>query len=226
MSLLDKLREKAKEHAVALVFVLALLLLGVIWAAVPTEVWNRISAATPKRALWATIGLLALALLLESAYLLELRRKYRLKPRFGVYWDRSLTPYCPACSKMVAYVRHSLTWGFQCVQCDGFVPLNDDNGQGIEIADARALLSGKQIEEPELDDIDMCILTLFVEPESVVTLGQVAAALSGKAQHAKHRLSGLTKRRYIYPSTVWDSADAPYHLTDKGRALLISRNVI
>jgi hypothetical protein len=112
------------------------------------------------------------------------------------------------------------------VQCNGFIPLNDDNGRNIQIADARTLLSGKQIKEPELDDIDIHVLTLFAEPDSVVTLGQVATTLGMKAQHAKHRLSELTRHDFVYPSTVWTSADAPYHLTDKGRALLIARKLI
>lgn len=223
-----KIIESAASEITKIVILLLLpLLSGLVLAIVP-PVRDRILPGLPKPLLAVLVGL---SLSLNLALFLYVRRlrnslNQKMLPRFGVLWTPEHVPHCPACSKVVAYVRQSMTWGFQCVQCSRFIPLNDDDGRSIKIADAKILLSGKQIEEPELDDIDMRILTLFAEPDSVVTPGQVAAALNMKAQHAKHRLSELTKRRYIYPSTVWTSTDAPYHLTDEGRSLIVSRKLI
>lgn len=236
MSWLTELITKAKEHMLSLVVSLVVLLLGAVWAAVPSEIWGKVSAATPKRALWSAIGLLVLGLFLESAYLVELRRKNKNKmtARFGVYWDRELTPHCPGCSKVLAYIKHpntnalSGTWGFKCVQCSDFIPLNDDDGQRIEIADAKRLLSGGKIEAPELDDTAMEILKLLAEPNSKFTAEDLAAILGLHPQRMSHYLTNLSRQKYIYASTGWAVPSGPttYRLNDKGRELLMSKNVI
>lgn len=231
---LTKLKEKAEERTVSAVLALIVLLLLIVWRAVPSEVWDRVSEATPKRVLWALLGLVAITATLEWAYIVGLRRKNKLKPRFGVYWDRGLTPYCPACSKVLAYIHKpnagglSGTWGFKCVQCPSFIPLNDDSGQSIEITEARRLLSGDKIAAPELDETSMQILNLLAAPNSQLTAEDLATILHLHPQRMTHFLSNLTKQKYIYRSGSFGIPSGPttYHLNEKGRVLLVSKNLI
>lgn len=69
MDWLTKLKEKAQEHSISIVFALIVLLSLVVWKAVPSEVWDRVSEVVPKRVLWALLGLLAIAAFLEVAYI-------------------------------------------------------------------------------------------------------------------------------------------------------------
>ena len=152
MGWLAKLKEKAEEHTISVLFALIVLLSLIVWRAVPSEVWDKVSAAVPKRALWALTGLLAITTSLTCAYIFHLRKQQRLiqienaklqdqinNPplisRFGVCWSQDLTPHCPACSKPLShYARHNVPeslwgrWGFRCIQCDQIVSMTDDNG--------------------------------------------------------------------------------------------------
>ncbi len=234
MGWLTKLKEQAQERTILGLFALITLLSLIVWGAVPSSAWDKVSEVTPKRALWALLGLLAIAAILECAYIVELRRrlKLKLKPRFGVYWDRELTPYCPSCSKVLVYIKDSAAfshvWGFKCVQCSTFIPLNDDDGRPIEITDAKRLLSGGRIEEPELDETSMQILKLLAAPNSELTAEDLATILDLHPQRMTHFLSNLTRQNYIYHSISFGVPSGPttYHLAEKGRVLLLSKNLI
>src|ERR1044072_4139733 len=119
MSWLSELKEQARAHIISLITGLIMLLLGVIWAVIPAEIWGRVSAAIPKRALWATLALLALTLLLETAYIAHLRRESKLKPHFGVLWNKARVPHCPACVSLLSnygqyWSGYTSTWAFRC----------------------------------------------------------------------------------------------------------------
>lgn len=174
MDLLTKIKDKGQEHVVEGIFALVLLLLGVIWAAVPSEVWGRVSGVTPKRVLWAAIGLLVLGLFLETAYVAHLRRKLKLKPRFGVLWNRELVPHCPSCSSLLTgYGQYSTAygfgniWAFKCVKCDELIKMTDDEGSIVELKEAKRVLATKAaLEKPEPDADEMRILTLLSKAET------------------------------------------------------------
>jgi|GEM_PF-2765952 len=218
------------KKAVAL---LLLLLLTLVVVLVP-QVRDRILPGLSKPLLAVLLGLSLSLNIAFFLYALHLRDRRKLKPRFGVLWDRELTAYCPACSKTVSYMRQpdalpfSNAWGFQCVQCGSFIPLNDDDGRSIEIADAKRLLAGTETEEPELDEHSITILTLLARPDSKFTAEQLAATHQLHPEHMNHRLADLSKRHYIYCHASWavPSGPATYHLAEKGREFLIRRKLI
>ena len=121
----EKVKEKLLEHSVAAVLALTVLLLSVIWLAVPSEVWGTASAVVPKRVIWALLGLAALTIVVLAALLLDSRRNLKhtsaalreaqnvpppapppppppapTGPRYfkvyGLFWDDDLNPYCTA----------------------------------------------------------------------------------------------------------------------------------
>lgn len=97
------LKQKAQDHTVSIVSALIALLSLAVWQAVPSSAWDRVSEVTPKRALWALLGLAVVAVCLLIAYLIQLKLKLRnqLKPLFGIFWDRHGNPFCPACSVLM-----------------------------------------------------------------------------------------------------------------------------
>lgn len=232
MSWLIELKRKGQEHVVKGLFAASLLLLGVIWAALPTEVWNTVSNATPKRVLWAALGLFVIIVILESAYVLNLKRKYKLKPRFGVLWDRALTPYCPV-HKHIALSN----WGnpsrgphgYICPEGEHVIPLQDDEGNYLKPLDAKKRLCdpSEPIDAYEPDDVEMKILSRLARRGSDVTLESLTGYLRLHPDRIQLHLSELEEKGYIY--SIWPGiAGAPttYHLSNKGRTFLASKHVI
>lgn len=223
----------ASELTKKVVALLLPLLSGLVLAIVP-PVRDRILPGLPKPLLAVLVGL---SLSLNLALFLYVRRlrsllNQKLLPRFGVLWSSEHVPHCPACSKVLTYIyeRDGFfgTWGFKCAQCSTFIPLNDDDGRSIEIADAKRLLSGGKIETPELDETSMQILTLLAEQNSKLTAEDLAAILGLHPQRMNHYLTNLSRQKYIFASTSWAVPSGPttYHLNDKGRELLMSKNLI
>ena len=136
MGWIDKLKDKAQEHTIFVLYALTTLLLLVIWRAVPSSAWDTISEATPKRVLWALAGLLVIIATLEFAYICILRKRITSKKlwRFGILWDQDGGPCCPTCSN---YMGSDDKDGFWCAHCDRYWTLTDDNGNLIDRIKAR-----------------------------------------------------------------------------------------
>jgi hypothetical protein len=152
----DTLKEKARDHIITVLFGLITLLLLAIWKAVPGKVWDRVSEATPKRVLWALIGLELIAIGLLTAFALDDRRKGKQATpssgeskhmiAFGCLWDNSLNPLCPA-DKTLMYVaihyKEERYETLRCPKCKVRIPLRDDEYGTITLAGARELLREK-----------------------------------------------------------------------------------
>jgi hypothetical protein len=163
MSWTTKLKEIAQEHTLKGVLALLLLLLGVIWSAIPSEVWGKISAAIPKPVLWAVIGVLTVVTILESASiyisrkrLKRLRQTTKLFPNFGVLWDELNNPHCPSCKNLLPQkLKERYGYDFaeskliatnplptlECLQCNKEITLIDDDGEVITLKNAKQQLS-------------------------------------------------------------------------------------
>lgn len=136
MGWLEKLKEKAQEHIILGLFGLIVLLLLIVWQAVPSTVWGKVSEVTPKRVLWALLGLESIVIVLETAYILSRRKrlgatsatKYNLA--IGVFWDDDLHPLCPIDSTPLyiwSYTEspqpHNV---LRCPKCSNRFPLRHD----------------------------------------------------------------------------------------------------
>jgi len=156
-------KEKAREHIILGLFALIALLLLVIWQAVPREVWGKVSEAVPKQALWALLGLEAIAIGIQAAFALDNRRKWKNTPpapppppepgkplrRFGVHWDGEFNPLCPVCEILlhmfyldVDESREAL----RCPKCKAEYTLRDDEGYTHALGEVKEYLSGKTSE--------------------------------------------------------------------------------
>jgi hypothetical protein len=236
IELWPKLRERKPEAIIALAAVLTTPLFLIVWREWLYGIMARRVESVPPRILGAAVGLLIIWLLASLSFTVlfafRVKESKRRIFRFGVYWDNRQTPYCPACSKPLSYINESkgffTIWGFKCAQCSAFIPLNDDDGRPIEIGDARRLLSGGPLEAPELDETSMQILQLVAEPNSKLTAEDLARILNLHPQRMAHYLSNLSKQKYIFATTSWAVPSPPstYRLNDKGRALLLSKNLI
>lgn len=160
--------QKARERIVLAVFALITLLLLVIWRAVPASVWDRVSEATPKRALWALLGLAAIAICVLTALFLQNRRKQKetaqhlaqaLEPpespapqylrMYGLLWDDDLNPCCPADETPLTFLMRSATGGFdilQCASCKARFPIHDDEVGNLTIGQAKESIRAKLLQ--------------------------------------------------------------------------------
>jgi uncharacterized protein YbaR (Trm112 family) len=151
MSDLTKIKELVVENIVLAVFALITLLLLAVWQAVPSSVWDRVSEAVPKRALWALLGLAGITICLLGSALIDIRRKKKLTAaepellkRFGVLWDNELNPHCPADQTLMrprvntSGRDHDI---LMCPKCDHTFPLRtDDNTSPLLLPDAKSLI--------------------------------------------------------------------------------------
>lgn len=128
---------------------------------------------TPKRALWALLGLAGIAICLLSGALIDKWRKLRNKPtvplplepiselepkpfpRFGVNWDfaASPNPLCPACNVLLHLYRtgtleDGTPWErLRCPQCHTTFELRDDHGNRAMLIPAKNSVYQEQINE-------------------------------------------------------------------------------
>ena len=106
--LIEKAKSQLEDHLVLTIAGLLLLLLGVVWSAIPAEALERVLDTPNKKALWALLGILLLLSSLLFAWTFTLRKdikglqaalEIRLIRRLGILWDQDLVPCCPACEK-------------------------------------------------------------------------------------------------------------------------------
>ncbi len=88
-----------------------------------------------------SLGLFVVCLL-EGVWIYSQRTK--LKPAFGVLWDRKLNPFCPSCKNLLTnysnYGSEYHAWGFWCIKCQQRVLLNTDDSVPISLEDAKERL--------------------------------------------------------------------------------------
>jgi hypothetical protein len=114
--IIEKIKSKASEHLIAVVFAIPLLLSGVIWSVIPSGDVERLLDTPPKKLLWAIIGITIWLILLLLAFNHNLRKERKAlqqrldaKPlyKFGICWDKEdHKPLCPTCLNAASsYVR-------------------------------------------------------------------------------------------------------------------------
>ena len=82
MGLATKFKDKLQDYAFTLIFGGIGLLSLIIWRAIPVEVWQKLDAVIPKKALAAFIGLLLFAVTILVAYVFSRRgrRRFGIQP--------------------------------------------------------------------------------------------------------------------------------------------------
>ncbi|MDQ3819957.1 MAG: hypothetical protein M3362_20095 [Acidobacteriota bacterium] len=151
MDIAAKVKETVLEHIVLTAIGVMGLLFLIIWQSVDPAIWAWISDTTPKKVLWAWIGLAGMVVVLEGAYILHLRRK--LRPKFvshmGVLWDKQHKLYCPKDETLLFQSgRTGNVVGrgveiFKCPKCDNESSFRNSDGLFIYYKDAEEQLRQK-----------------------------------------------------------------------------------
>ncbi len=145
------LKQKAQDHIVSVGLALIVLLLLAVWRAIDPSVWDRVSEATPKRALWALLGLAGIAICLLVGALIDNLRKRKHVPSakkpfilYGVHWDDDDNPRCPVCECLMpthhiedderAASEVEVLW---CPRCKTTFSLWEDSGERKTLEEAK-----------------------------------------------------------------------------------------
>ena len=140
------LKQKAQDHIVSIGLGLIVLLLLVVWRAVPSSVWDTVSEAVPKRALWALVALELIAVCFLVGALIDNKRKRKPEiPKtlrfiiFGVHWDNQGNPRCPVCDCLMP-IHHREDDGdvLWCPKCKTLFSLWRDNGDRLTLEQGKA----------------------------------------------------------------------------------------
>jgi hypothetical protein len=90
---------------------------------------------------WAIIGIEFLTISTLLPYVFYLRRKVlELTPvlfhKFGIQWDKELSPHCPKCANRLGpYAQWYMNAdGFQCFHCNKIYPLYAEDGLGTSLS--------------------------------------------------------------------------------------------
>jgi hypothetical protein len=140
------LKQKAQDHTVSIGLGLIVLLLLTVWQAVDPSVWGKVSEAVPKRALWALLALESITICLLVAYAVQIKRRTsnRLKPLFGVLWDKDAHPYCPVCSVLMHFNEPSIKlWKATCPKCKTVFTVIAQGGWLVTLEDVKQRLQTK-----------------------------------------------------------------------------------
>ena len=150
------LKQQAQAHIVKVSIALLTLLLLVIWRAVPSTVWDRVSAVVPKPVLWALVALELIGIVGLVVALIDHRRKARRRARlvlcWGIYWDKSFNPYCGHDKTPLSFKSHALESGkagtiLYCPACKSDTPIWDSIQGALTLAEAKQQLRSRVLKK-------------------------------------------------------------------------------
>jgi hypothetical protein len=96
--------------------------------------------------------ILIIITILLLPYVVYLRIKMKLFPRFGVYWDFKRNPYCPICKKLLSNYNEEI-WDdphFFCISCKDKIYLYDNKGRIMKLRHAVKFLFNRKITEKNI----------------------------------------------------------------------------
>jgi hypothetical protein len=124
------------------------ILIGSIYSDLIPIIFPAIIQQLPKPVLlkMLTLAIVLFVLSLVLSLWIYNQFKTKLKPKFGVVWDKNKEPYCPACEK--PFTKFTLergggakiVVGLACPKCGNHFELITDEGERITLAEAKKLL--------------------------------------------------------------------------------------
>ena len=146
--LLEKLKENILSNVISKILglLLSAFLLFLAYRVFPV-LWGLL-VQIPQTITLIICIILSIFLIICLTYCFILLRKNKLKPRFGLYWDKNKNPYCPICKKLIStsyYDNKPLDPYFICLKCDIIIRLRDERGNQMHFYQAVDLLDVKKI---------------------------------------------------------------------------------
>ena len=142
----DTIIESTIKWLIPAIFGFLGLLIGSIYSDLIPILLPTIIQQLPKpvllKLLTVAIILFFLLFIVASAIYLHFNRK--LKPKFGVLWDKNGEPYCsihekPLTRHKVKLKEDKVETGLNCAEC-GNLPLINDEGERLTLPEAKKLL--------------------------------------------------------------------------------------
>jgi hypothetical protein len=124
-----------------IIILLGMLKIGGLSKSMPLA-WQKEYEKIPILSIATTLALSCLLWVL-SYFFLYLKYRTKLAPKFGVLWDKNKEPYCPSCSQPLAkYIGNHTKYrpNLWCNKCDKELSLVTDDGERINIIEAKKLL--------------------------------------------------------------------------------------
>src|SRR5687767_1766554 len=97
MSIGSKVKETVVEYTVLSVLALIGVLAFIVWTAVPSSFWQRLSDAVDKPVLWALVGLCLFTMVGLAVFVVQtyLHQRKALHHYGGVLWNANSEIFCP-----------------------------------------------------------------------------------------------------------------------------------
>jgi hypothetical protein len=86
---------------------------------------------------------LLLGLTVVILFSCQFNKNIKLKPKFGVLWDKDKEPHCPACQSPLSQAVFGGNVDLNCIKCNQTIWLTDNN-KDINLEEARELLTKTQ----------------------------------------------------------------------------------
>lgn len=142
MNIIDTLKESAIKQLISSIFGVLILLIGSLYLDIIPKIFQYLIPNVSKEAI-LKIGTLAILLFFLSTALsiiLYCKLKNKLKPNFGVLWDKNKNAFCPACKIHISSYDKKIPPSFFCCNCDKSLPLVTKTGKSITLEKAIELL--------------------------------------------------------------------------------------
>lgn len=143
MNIIDTLKESAIKQLISSIFGVLILLIGSLYLDIIPKIFQYLIPNVSKEAI-LKIGTLAILLFFLSTALsiiLYCKLKNKLKPNFGVHWDKDKEPYCPTCKNLLSKYYFNKKTALKCNACKEItIKLFDDNGKELSLDEAIELL--------------------------------------------------------------------------------------
>ena len=253
-SLGEIIHEKSVEWLVAGVLGIVVVLVFVIWGAVPTDFRQAILDAADKRVLWALLGLLGFILVGETVYIVvsTIRNRKVLHHYCGALWNSESEVFCP--KDETPLFQNGITYSeefpqakgveiFQCPKCDNSVIFKDTDGSHISFEEAkkgfltsRTLKTKKKLVAPPSttsEGFDKSTLLILKEYANTnrpyLATENLAPILSNlKPVEISYRLDVLNQAGLIINAgyQMAESKNPCYRLTANGREYVVKNGIL
>jgi uncharacterized protein YqhQ len=147
LKITESIKESTTKYLLSIILGVLGLLIGSIYSDLIPVILPSIIQQLPKAVLlkMLTLALILFFLSLALSWVIYLQLKTKFKPKFGVVWDKSKEPYCPACEKpLTKYTLQNhdkiIAKGLRCAKCGVHFTLITDEGEKISLIEAKKLL--------------------------------------------------------------------------------------
>ena len=145
--ILNDIKAKAIELSIASVvgLIVGAIVTTLVWlfSDVPSAIMSLLPTLSSKVLTKLSLGLFVLVLF-EAVWIYILRRRpqEKLRPCFGILWDKDANPYCPSCQKLLSNYHEGQHYvpSLRCTACQKSFTITDEEAQHYGLHDAKEFI--------------------------------------------------------------------------------------